>query len=96
MRHFSFGSKDASVQFLAREVEIELFDEHPVASAFEQARQEALTRLDTEPERYRPSIVEAAIELGLHAPPPEPAEQEPQHGVGGTSSNGDDAPTPRT
>lgn len=48
-RHFFFGSKDASVQFLATDIEIEMFAE-PRGSAFEQARQVALTRLDTYPE----------------------------------------------
>jgi hypothetical protein len=48
-RHFFLGSKDASVQFLATDIEIDLFAE-PLGSAFEQARQVALTRLDTYPE----------------------------------------------
>ncbi len=36
-RHFFFGSKDVSAQFLATDVTLDLFSDHPVAASFEQA-----------------------------------------------------------
>ena len=53
-RHFFLGSKDASVQFLASDIAIDLFSEQPMSSAFQQAKQVALKRLDTPDLRHPP------------------------------------------
>ena len=49
-RHFFFGSKDESVQFLASDIKIELFTDEPLSSAYERATASALARLKAYPE----------------------------------------------
>lgn len=49
-RHFFIGSKDSSAQFLASEIELEIYTDTPLRAAYAEARQEALRRLDADPE----------------------------------------------
>jgi hypothetical protein len=49
-RHFFIGSKDSSAQFLAQEIDLDVFTGATLGAAYMDARQEALRRLDTYPE----------------------------------------------
>lgn len=50
LRHFFVGSKDSSAQFLAREVELDLFVDRQLNNAYAKAQGEAMRRLGSHPE----------------------------------------------
>ena len=49
-KHFFIGSKDASAQFLADQIDLEVFMGATMRAAYTDARREALRRLDSYPE----------------------------------------------
>jgi hypothetical protein len=49
-RHFFIGSKDSSAQFLALDIELEVFTDEPLGTAWDNVTAEALRRLNSHPE----------------------------------------------